>query len=79
MSHGPAILYDKSAIQSLSKQEAFWLECHFRGVLIPTLLIEIIADLKKAPKRGARRKPALPTLPTSLARSAPPLTLTSLT
>jgi hypothetical protein len=52
MSHGPAILYDKSAIQSLSKQEAFWLECHFRGVLIPTLLIEIIADLKKAAKEG---------------------------
>ena len=52
MADGPTIIYDKSALQSLSKDEAFYLECHFSGVLTQTLLIEIVADLKKAAKEG---------------------------
>jgi hypothetical protein len=52
MSTGPCIIFDKSSLQSLSKAEANWLEHLFRGVLTPTLLIEVIADLKKAAKAG---------------------------
>jgi hypothetical protein len=52
MSTGPTILFDKSSLQALSKKEAYWMEHMFRGVLTQTLLIEVIADLKKTFKAG---------------------------
>jgi hypothetical protein len=54
MSTGPCIVFDKSSLQSRSKVEAFWMAHMFRGVLTQTLLVEIIANLKKAAKEGRR-------------------------
>ena len=49
MSMGPVILYDKSAMQSLSADEAFWLGMHYRTNLCPLFYVEVLADLEKAP------------------------------
>ncbi|PWC74502.1 hypothetical protein [Azospirillum sp. TSH64] len=58
MSLGPTLIYDKSLLQSLNQEEAFWLERHFRGVLTPVFLIEVLGDLKKTP-RGERTPEAI--------------------
>jgi hypothetical protein len=47
MSHGPTIIYDKSVIEGLSKDAAYWLHHHFHVVIAPPLLIEVIGNLKK--------------------------------
>jgi hypothetical protein len=48
MSHGPILLYDKSALQALSADEAFWLGMHYRTNLSPLFYVEVLADLEKA-------------------------------
>lgn len=52
MSFGPVILCDKSAIQSFSDDEAFWLGVHYRTNLCPLFYVEVLADLEKAPPEG---------------------------
>lgn len=52
MSHGPTLLFDKSAIQRYSKDEAGWLTHFFRGVIAPVFLIEVRGNLAKTFKRG---------------------------
>jgi hypothetical protein len=47
---GPVLIFDKSTIQSLSAREAKWLTHSYISNITPVLFIEIMADLKKAPK-----------------------------
>lgn len=52
MPHGPALVIDKSTLQSLSDRESRWLFHFFHVVLTPTLFLEIRADLAKAARNG---------------------------
>ena len=50
---GPLLIFDKSFLQMLNPEEISELSLHFKFVGTPTLIGEIIADLKlEAPKRG---------------------------
>jgi hypothetical protein len=50
---GPLLIFDKSFLQMLNPEEVFELSVHFKFVGTPTLIGEIIADLKSEPsKRG---------------------------
>jgi hypothetical protein len=49
---GPLIVLDKSALQSLSREEMGMLAKHYLLVVPPVLLVEILADLKKDPREG---------------------------
>jgi len=50
---GPLLIFDKSFLQMLNPEEVFELSVHFKFVGTPTLIGEIIADLKlEPPKRG---------------------------
>lgn len=44
---GPTIILDKSAYQSLSREDTFELSRYFYVVVPPVLILEILADLKK--------------------------------
>ncbi len=44
---GPTLLFDKSAIHSFAEREAYWLTNLYNINRIPTLFMEIMADLKK--------------------------------
>lgn len=52
---GPLLIVDKSFLQMLNPDEIFQLSLHFWMVGTPTIIREIIADLKKPP--GARLLP----------------------
>jgi hypothetical protein len=47
---GPVLLADKSTVQALSAEELRFLEKHFTVMLTPTLVLEVLADLKKDPR-----------------------------
>lgn len=47
MSNGPTALYDKSAMQLLSREEARWFTHFFRGVITPVFLVESLGNLAK--------------------------------
>ena len=47
MSDGPTAVYDKSAMQLLSREEARWFTHFFRGVITPVFLIESLGNLAK--------------------------------
>jgi hypothetical protein len=49
---GPLIVLDKSALQCFSRDEVQVLAKHYLLVVVPILLIEILADLKKEPPEG---------------------------
>lgn len=51
--YGPTILFDKSTIQILTKDEATWFGHFFRPVIAPIFLMEALGDLAKDPKKGA--------------------------
>ncbi len=44
---GPTILFDKSFLQQLSKNEARWVDCFFFTNICPVFYIETLADLSK--------------------------------
>ncbi|MPZ21746.1 MAG: hypothetical protein GEV06_28240 [Luteitalea sp.] len=44
---GPVVIFDKSTLQSLSLDEAIWLENFFYSNITPMLFIETLADLSK--------------------------------
>lgn len=46
------IICDKSAIQSLNREQAFWLGIHYRANIVPIFLTEVLADLHKPPPEG---------------------------
>lgn len=52
MSNGPILIFDKSAMQRLSKNEARWLTHFFRCNITPIYLMEVMGDLAKTTKRG---------------------------
>lgn len=52
---GPLLIFDKSFLQMLNSDEVFELSLHFFFVGTPTLIREIIADLKLKPE--SRRIP----------------------
>lgn len=47
MPDGPTVVYDKSAMQLLSREEARWFTHFFRGVITPVFLIESLSNLAK--------------------------------
>lgn len=49
---GPITLFDKSFIQSLSQDEAVWLDMFFLCNIAPPFLIETLADLEKPVRSG---------------------------
>lgn len=53
LSHGPALIYDKSTIQSLSKNESRWLHHHFHVVMTSIFLIELAGNLHKTARLGS--------------------------
>ena len=56
MSFGPVLIFDKSAIQSLSTDEAVWLDNFFQSNITPLFFIETLADLEKEIKVVRGRK-----------------------
>jgi hypothetical protein len=46
---GPLLIFDKSFLQMLNPGEVFEISLHFFLVGTPTLISEIIADLRKEP------------------------------
>ena len=50
---GPIIILDKSALQSLSYDEIFFLNKYYYINITPVLLIEILGDLKKPSKKNS--------------------------
>jgi hypothetical protein len=48
---GPLLIFDKSFLQMLNPEEVSELSLHFKFVGTPTLIGEIIADLKSEPPR----------------------------
>jgi hypothetical protein len=51
---GPILIFDKSALQSLSTDEAVWLDNFFQSNITPLFFIETLADLEKQIKRGKK-------------------------
>lgn len=49
---GPAIVFDKSFLQSLSVDESVWFDHYFTTVITPLFFIETLADLEKQVKEG---------------------------
>jgi hypothetical protein len=54
MMSGPILIFDKSALQSLSTDEAVWLDNFFQSNLTPLFFIETLADLEKHVRNGKR-------------------------
>lgn len=52
MSNGPILIYDKSAIQKLKRDEARWLTHFFRCNITPVYMMEVIGDLAATPNAG---------------------------
>jgi len=49
---GPITIFDKSALQSLSPDEAVWFDAFFLGNITPLFYVETLADLEKAVREG---------------------------
>src|SRR5580700_8891139 len=49
---GPILIFDKSALQALSADEAVWLDNFFNSNITPLFFIETLADLEKEVSGG---------------------------
>jgi Arc/MetJ family transcription regulator len=49
---GPILLFDKSALQSLTVDEAVWLDTFYFPCITPLFFIETLADLEKEMQKG---------------------------
>jgi len=49
---GPVIIFDKSVLQGLNKDEAMWLDNFYLSNITPLFFIETLADLEKQVGRG---------------------------
>lgn len=49
---GPNIIFDKSFLQSLNRDEAVWLDQFFYTVMTPLFFVETLADLEKEDYKG---------------------------
>ena len=54
MSTGPITIFDKSALQSLSLDEAALFGQFYRAVITPLFFVEALADLERRSLRGRR-------------------------
>lgn len=52
MAPGPILIFDKSALQSLSVDESVWLDHFFLTNMTPIFFVETLADLQKIDPRG---------------------------
>jgi len=48
MSHGPSLIFDKSALESLDLDEAVLLDNFYISIITPLFFVECLADLEKA-------------------------------
>ena len=53
MAPGPGLLFDKSALQCLSVDEAVWLDNFFETNITPLFFVEALADLEKQATKGS--------------------------
>src|SRR5205085_6286613 len=49
---GPILLFDKSALQSLTVDESVWLDTFYFPCMTPFFFIETLADLEKEVQKG---------------------------
>ena len=49
---GPILVFDKSALQDLSDDEAFPLDAFFLTNIVPTFFVEVLGDLAKESAQG---------------------------
>jgi hypothetical protein len=70
---GPSLLFDKSAFESLSRDEHISLTGHFLFVLPPVLVAEVIADLKKDDPSAQSSEELVQRLARKFLGSGPPL------
>lgn len=49
---GPVTIFDKSALQSFSMDEAVWFDAFMMGNVVPLFYVETLADLEKSIKSG---------------------------
>lgn len=49
---GPVLLFDKSALQSLTVDEAVWLDTFYFPCITPLFFVETLADLEKEVQKG---------------------------
>lgn len=49
---GPSVIFDKSALESLSVDESVWLDRHFINNITPLFYVETLADLEKQVREG---------------------------
>ena len=47
MGMGPITIFDKSALQALSMDEAVWFDAFFLANVVPVFYVETLADLEK--------------------------------
>jgi len=52
MAFGPLTIFDKSFLQSLNPDEAFWFDNFFRTIITPLFFVETLADLEKQVAQG---------------------------
>jgi hypothetical protein len=52
MAPGPHLIFDKSALQSLSLDESNWFDNFYSTVITPLFFVETLADLEKEVGRG---------------------------
>jgi len=69
VSGNPPTLIDKSFLQALSLDEAFWFFQYFDGVLTPVLIAEIIGDLQKTYRDGRNPEKMVSSLARKLCRT----------
>ena len=50
----PILIFDKSTLESLSVDEAVWLDTHYLPNITPLFLVETLADLEKEVRAGRR-------------------------
>lgn len=59
---GPSLIFDKSTLQSLNIDEAFWLDNFFNNNITPLFFIETLADLEKEVRSGKTPEQVVGTL-----------------
>jgi hypothetical protein len=69
MGMGPITIFDKSALEMLSVDEACWLETHYLSNVTPLFFVETLADLEK---NTARRRQSPEQIIRHLAEKTPP-------
>ena len=53
---GPITIFDKSALQALSIDEAVWFDAFFLANVVPMFYVETLADSRRRWRRGRRRR-----------------------